>query len=93
MISTSVFAERMDVNYRTALNWLRAGLVSGAIERKLPSGSGNYWDIPVTALQMEKPKPGPKKGTKRSATGDSPTVTTTKTTKQKRAKSSQKKDS
>ena len=90
MISTSVFAERMDVNYRTALNWLRAGLVSGAIERKLPSGSGNYWDIPVTALQMEKPKPGPKKGAKRGSSEETSTENTTKTVRQKKAKTGQK---
>ncbi|MBL8189215.1 MAG: hypothetical protein JNK38_14500 [Acidobacteria bacterium] len=67
MISTSTFAERMAVNYRTALNWLRAGLVPGAVEHELPGGAGNYWEIPVTALEMEKPKPGPKKGSKRKA--------------------------
>jgi len=61
MLSTSAFAEKMDVNYRTALNWLRAGLVPGAVEHELPGGSGNYWAIPVTALSMERPKPGPKK--------------------------------
>lgn len=66
MISTSAFAEKMCVNYRTALNWLRAGLVPGAIEHELPGGTGNYWEIPATALTMEKPKPGPKKGKKRA---------------------------
>jgi hypothetical protein len=68
MISTTAFAERMAVNYRTALNWLRAGLVPGAIEHQLPGGAGNYWEIPVTALVMDKPKPGPKKGSKRVST-------------------------
>jgi hypothetical protein len=67
MISTSVFAERMNVNYRTALNWLRAGLVPGAIEREMPGGAGNFWEIPITALEMKRPmKPGPKKGSKRT---------------------------
>jgi len=32
MISTSDFAKRMKVNYRTALNWLRKGHVPGASE-------------------------------------------------------------
>lgn len=68
VISTNVFAEKMAVNYRTALNWLRAGLVPGAVERTLPGNVGNYWEIPITALTMEKPKPGPKKGSKRSDT-------------------------
>lgn len=76
MISTTAFAERMAVNYRTALNWLRAGLVPGAIEHQLPGGVGNYWEIPVTALEMDKPKPGPKKGSKRaSADGEVSTAT------------------
>lgn len=66
MISTSVFAEKMAVNYRTALNWLRAGLVPGAVERVLPNNI-TYWEIPITALEMERPKPGPKKGSKRNS--------------------------
>jgi hypothetical protein len=52
------FAEQMEINYRTALNWLEAGLVPGA-ERKI-SPIGEYWDIPEEALKMERPKPGPK---------------------------------
>jgi len=64
MISTSDFAKRMKVNYRTALNWLKAGRVPGAVEHKLPNGIV-YWDIPTTALAMDRPKPGPKKATKK----------------------------
>lgn len=61
MISTSDFAQRMDINYRTALNWLRAGLVPGAKKRELPGGAGVFWEIPITAVEMERPiKPGPK---------------------------------
>lgn len=53
------FAEEMGVNYRTALNWLRGGLVPGAVEEETPIGK--YWKIPRTALEMERPmKPGPK---------------------------------
>ena len=74
MLSTTVFAKNMGVNYRTALNWLRAGIVPGAVERTLPSES-TYWEIPATALKMQRPKPGPKKGSKRS------TVKTTKSRK------------
>lgn len=60
MISTHEFAQRMQINYRTALKWLRAGLVPGAnmvvVREKII-----YWDIPVTALGMKRPmKPGPK---------------------------------
>jgi hypothetical protein len=60
------FAERMAINYRTALRWLEDGLVQGA-ERK-DSPVGEYWDIPVAALEMERPKPGRKP--KREATKD-----------------------
>jgi hypothetical protein len=64
-MTTKVFAEEMGINYRTALNWLNAGLVPGAVEHDSPIGK--YWMIPRTALEMEKPKPGPKKGTKRAS--------------------------
>lgn len=59
MLSTREFAEKMSVNYRTALNWLQSGIVPGAVENKLPNGI-TFWDIPATALAMEKPKKGPK---------------------------------
>jgi predicted site-specific integrase-resolvase len=52
------FARRMDVNYRTALNWLNTGLVPGA-EMK-DSLVGAYWEIPESALKMQRPRPGPK---------------------------------
>ncbi len=57
LMTARQFAERMDVNYRTALNWLEAGLVPGA-ERK-QSLIGDHWEIPETALKMERPKRGP----------------------------------
>jgi predicted site-specific integrase-resolvase len=63
MISTTNFAKRMKVNYRTALNWLRSGRVPGAVEQKLPNGI-IFWEIPVTALTMDRPTRGPKPGKK-----------------------------
>jgi hypothetical protein len=60
------FAEQMDINYRTALNWLEAGLVPGA-ERK-QSLAGDHWEIPEAALEMKRPKRGPKPGTTKAAT-------------------------
>ena len=57
MMTARQFAEQMSINYRTALNWLEASLVPGA-ERK-PSPVGEYWEIPDTALKMERPKRGP----------------------------------
>lgn len=56
-MTAQVFAQEMGVHYRTALSWLRGGLVTGAVERNTPMGS--YWVIPQTALQLEKPNPGP----------------------------------
>ena len=61
MLTAKQFAERMEVNYRTALNWLEADLVPGA-ERK-ESLIGSHWEIPLDALKMERPKPGPKPAT------------------------------
>jgi predicted site-specific integrase-resolvase len=53
-------AEKMGVNYRTALNWLDAGIVPGAKRKTSPFGE--YWDVPEKALNMARPKPGPKAG-------------------------------
>lgn len=58
MLTAKQFAERMEINYRTALNWLEANLVPGA-ERK-ESLVGSHWEIPHEALKMERPRPGPK---------------------------------
>ena len=57
VMTAKQFAAQMKVNYRTALNWLEASLVPGA-ERK-PSPVGEYWEIPDTALKMDRPKRGP----------------------------------
>ena len=58
IMTAKQFAEEMKVNYRTALNWLEADLVPGAERRVSPIGE--YWEIPETALGMERPRPGPK---------------------------------
>jgi hypothetical protein len=58
VMTAKQFAEQMSINYRTALNWLEAGLVPGA-ERK-SSPIGEYWEISEAALNMQRPKPGPK---------------------------------
>jgi hypothetical protein len=52
------FAGRMDVHYRTALNWLEGGLVPGAQRKSSPVGE--YWEVPEAALKMKRPKSGPK---------------------------------
>jgi hypothetical protein len=58
IMTAKQFAEQMEINYRTALNWLEAGLVPGAERRSSPIGQ--YWEISGAALNMERPRPGPK---------------------------------
>jgi hypothetical protein len=65
VMTAKQFAEAMEVNYRTALNWLEAKLVPGA--EKKETLVGTHWEIPESALKMERPKPGPKPKTKKSA--------------------------
>jgi hypothetical protein len=67
IMTAKQFAEQMDVNYRTALNWLEAGLVPGAERRHSPIGE--YWEISEAALKMERPKPGPKPRSKANGAG------------------------
>jgi predicted site-specific integrase-resolvase len=57
------FAKRKGISYRTALNWLKEGLVPGAVEKT--GACRRYWYIPLAALAMEKPKRGAKKGVAR----------------------------
>ena len=52
------FAGKMKINYRTALRWLESGIVAGAERKK--SLIGDYWEIPVSAIETTRPKPGPK---------------------------------
>lgn len=59
-MTASEFAKKKGVSYRTVLNWIRQGLVPGAVERN--SAKGKYWEVPTAALQMEQPKRGAKKG-------------------------------
>ena len=53
------FAEKMGINYRTALRWLESGIVAGAERKKSPIG--DYWEVPALAIETTRPKPGPKK--------------------------------
>jgi predicted site-specific integrase-resolvase len=56
------FAEKMEINYRTALRWLENGIVPGAARRSSPVGE--FWEIPAAAVEMERPKSGRKAGAK-----------------------------
>jgi hypothetical protein len=54
------FAEAMDVDYTTVMRWLRNKLVPGA-EQIEPIPGMKIWQIPSSALQMDRPKSGPKR--------------------------------
>jgi hypothetical protein len=63
LMTATVFAKRMNVSYTTAIRWLKRDLVPGAKLRYDPS-RGNWWEIPESALKMERPRwGGPKGGT------------------------------
>ncbi len=59
------FAEAMDVNYTTVMRWLKSGLVPGAKTIE-PVPGMTIWQIPEAALQMQRPKSGPPRGTKKT---------------------------
>ena len=70
------FAREMGISYPTVIRWLDRQLVPGAELKESPE-RGKWWEIPETALEMERPTPGPKKGSKRTATkseGEASTV-------------------
>ncbi len=75
------FAREMGISYPTVIRWLDRQLVPGAELKESPE-RGKWWEIPETALKMERPTPGPKKGSKRPATdGEVLTATEAKPTK------------
>jgi len=59
------FAETMDVNYTTVMRWLKAGLVPGATTIE-PIPGMTIWQIPESAIKMQRPKSGPPRGTKKT---------------------------
>lgn len=61
MLTPERFAELKGVHYRTVIHWLRDGKIPGA--KWFPHGKG-WWNIPASALSMEKP---PRKPYKRRA--------------------------
>jgi hypothetical protein len=64
VMTAKQFAEQLSINYRTALNWLEAGLAPGSQRKDSPVGE--YWEIPADALKMDRPKRGPKAGAKKA---------------------------
>lgn len=73
MFTAVKFADEMGISYPTMVRWLKRGLVPGATLEETPAGS--YWQIPESALTMERPKAGrkpkaeseAKKGSKKAA--------------------------
>lgn len=65
-MTATVFAERMGVDYSTVMRWLRRQLVPGAELQESPE-RGKWWEIPESALQMERPRwGGPGRGKKKA---------------------------
>jgi len=58
MFTAVKFAGEMGISYPTMVRWLKRGLVPGATLEETPAGS--YWQIPESALTMERPKVGRK---------------------------------
>jgi len=56
VITTAEFAGLMSVSYHCAIRWLRKGIVPGAVKRSF--GKVHYWEIPIDALNMKRPKGG-----------------------------------
>ena len=51
------FAAAMDVDYTTAIRWLKKRLVPGAYSEEVFPGM-EVWRIPREALKMQRPKAG-----------------------------------
>jgi hypothetical protein len=56
-MTATVFAQEMGVDYSTVMRWLKRQIVPGAVLRESPE-RGKWWEIPESALQMERPKWG-----------------------------------
>jgi hypothetical protein len=51
MITPRQYAQLHSVAYTTVMNWLKQGLISGALKRETPTG--HYWEIPAAAAAPE----------------------------------------
>jgi hypothetical protein len=66
MMTAVTFAEEMNVDYATVIRWLSRKLVPGA-ELHEPVPGMKVWQIPESALQMQRPLPGRKRQPKKEA--------------------------
>lgn len=67
MLTAVQFANEAGISYTTVMKWLRKGLVPGAAKKE--DHRGEYWDIPASALAMERPKTGRPSKTERVEQG------------------------
>jgi hypothetical protein len=65
LLTAVQFSREIGASYPTVISWLDLGIVPGA--EKKTDHRGDYWQIPESALQMERPKRGRKPGTKKKA--------------------------
>jgi hypothetical protein len=67
MMTAVTFAEEMNVDYATVIRWLKLGIVPGA-DLQEPVPGMKVWQIPESALEMQRPLPGRKRQPKGAAT-------------------------
>ena len=61
MLTPRQYATETGVAYTTVMNWLRRGLIPGAVKEPLPYGDGYYYQIPADTPQPQlTPGPTPK---------------------------------
>ncbi len=56
LLTAVKFAEEAGISYPTIVRWLKRGLVPGA--QSVDTPMGKVWQIPESALKMERPKAG-----------------------------------
>ncbi len=61
MLTPRQYADRVGVAYTTVMNWLRQGLIAGAVKEEMPFG-GYVYQVPADASKPDlKSGPKPKK--------------------------------
>jgi hypothetical protein len=63
MLTAVQFSKEIGASYPTVISWLEQGIVPGATKKS--DHRGEYWEIPESALNMERPKRGRKPSQKK----------------------------
>lgn len=73
MLTVAEYAAKHDVGAVMVQRWLSENRLEGAEKEPLPFANGSkfIWRIPANAPRPERGKPGPKRGTKKAAKGES----------------------